>query len=101
MKKPGMKMSASPMREMRIEIHRGPKQEVTGFTVHHHMMPQSQGKSGAFMENTEHEYPFGADGQSTTHGYMGDHVDEHLSAQMGKAAPISKGDGEMEEAEGE
>ena len=97
MKKPGMKMSASPMREMRIEIHRGPKQEVTGFTVHHHMMPQSQGKSGAFMENTEHSQPFGAD----QHEAMMDHVDEHLSAQMGKAAPISKGDGEMEEAEGE
>ena len=84
------KASAEPMREMRIEIHRGPapKRQVTGFTVHHHMLPKAAGKSSAFYEDTSHSVPFGAD----QHEKMMDHVEEHMSAQVGsgseaKAAP--------------
>jgi hypothetical protein len=84
-----------PMREMRIEIHRGPKNKVTGFTVHHHMVPKPASKSGAFMENTEHSQPF----STAEHGKMMDHIDEHTSAQMGgaKAAPAT----EEQEPDGE
>src|ERR1035441_3020776 len=74
------KASAEPMREMRIEIHRGPQQKVTGFTVHHHMIPKAT-KSMAFSENTTHSQPFGAD----QHEQMMDHIDEHTSAQLGGA----------------
>jgi hypothetical protein len=95
------KATAEPMREMRIEIHRGPapKRNVTGFTVHHHMMPKASGKSSAFYEDTSHSVPFGAD----QHEKMMDHVEEHLGAQMGggeaKAAaeaPEKEGDAEGE-----
>jgi len=80
-----MAKEAAPhkIREMRIEVHRGPKNEVTGHTIHHHMMPSAASKSGAFMENTEHSYPFGADGESSTHGHMLDHIAKHLG--MGEA----------------
>jgi hypothetical protein len=76
-----------PMREMRIEIHRGPataKMEhgpVTGFTVHHHMMPMPT-KSPAFMESTTHSQPFSL----KEHDAMMDHIDEHTAGQMGKSA---------------
>jgi hypothetical protein len=75
------KATAEPMREMRIEIHRGPapKRKVTGFTVHHHMMPKASGKSSAFYEDTSHSVPFGAD----QHEKMMDHVEEHMSGQVG------------------
>lgn len=96
-------MSSEPMREMRVEVHRGPKKEVTGFTVHHHMMPKAT-KSAAFMENTTHSHPFSAD----EHEKMMDHISDHLGAQVGatdagavkpKAAPA--GASEMEEGEEE
>lgn len=87
MKKMGNMSHTEPMREMRIEIHRGPKNKVTGFTVHHRMMPKPVSKSGAFMENTEHSQPFGAN----QHEQMMDHVHEHTSAQLGGAAKASAG----------
>jgi len=94
------KASAEPMREMRIEIHRGPKKEVTGFTVHHHMMPKAT-KSLAFSENTTHSQPFGAN----QHEEMMDHIHEHTAGQLGavapKAAPAGAGEAEEEAAEGE
>lgn len=85
-----------PMREMRIEINRGPKNKVTGFTVHHHMMPKAT-KSMAFSENTTHQFPFGAD----EHEAMMDHVHEHTGAQLGsemkEAAPAEPEEAEEEE----
>src|ERR1700690_3476044 len=57
------KMKA-PMREMRIEFHHGPGMEVTGHTVHHEMMPKKNSPGGAFMEETNHSFPFDANGQS-------------------------------------
>jgi len=98
MKKP----ATEPMREMRVEIHRGPKKEVTGFTVHHQMMPKAT-KSAAFMENTTHSHPFSAD----EHEKMMAHVSHHLGRQTDAGAPAPKeapgGASEMEEeaAEGE
>lgn len=70
------KTPKSVMRELRVEIHRGPKPKraVTGYTVHHHMMPRSTGDSGAFMEHETHTQPFSAD----EHEAMLDHVQEHL-----------------------
>lgn len=94
------KASAAPMREMRIEIHRGPKNKVTGFTVHHHMMPKAT-KSMAFSENTTHSQPFGAD----QHEQMMDHIHEHTAAQLGGGAKMAEGKagaedtGEQEETE--
>lgn len=90
------KMSAEPMRDMRIEIHRGPKNKVTGFTVHHHMMPKAT-KSMAFSENTTHSHPFGVD----QHAAMMDHVEEHTGAQLGsnampKEAPAGASEDEEE-----
>lgn len=71
------KPAKSHMRELRVEIHRGPKPKcaVTGYTVHHHMVPKSTGDSGAFMEHETHTQPFSAD----EHEAMLDHVQEHLS----------------------
>ena len=85
------------MREMRIEIHRGPKKEVTGFTVHHHMMPtkSASSPSGAFMENQTHTQPFSA----KEHGAMMEHVNEHLDGVMGGGG--GKGEAAEEEEEGE
>lgn len=72
-----MKKSGPKMREMRIEIHRAKDGKVSGHTVHHHMMPEKASKSGAFMEEMHHSFPFGA-GQ---HEEMVDHVSEHLGGQ--------------------
>jgi hypothetical protein len=97
MKKAAMeKVSVEPMREMRIEIHRGPKSKVTGFTVHHHMIPKAT-KSMAFSENTEHSQPFGAD----QHEQMMDHVHEHTSAQLGGGAGSKMAKNEAPESEQE
>ena len=96
MKKMGNIGHTEPMREMRIEIHRGPKNKVTGFTVHHHMMPKAATKSGAFMENTHHSQPFGAD----QHEEMMDHIHEHTAAQLG-GAKIAKNEAPEPEEEGE
>ncbi len=89
-----------PMKEMRIEMHRGQGGKLTGFTVHHHMMPKAT-KSAAFSENTEHSHPFSAD----QHEEMMDHVSEHLGAQAGattpKEAPGGANEMEEEAAEGE
>ena len=100
MKKMGNMGHTEPMREMRIEIHRGPKNKLTGFTVHHHMMPKPT-KSAAFSENTTHSHPFSAD----EHEQMMDHVSEHLGAQAGavtpKEAPGGANAAEEEQEEGE
>ena len=89
-----------PMREMRIQIHRGAGGKLTGFTVHHHMMPKAT-KSAAFMENTEHSHPFSAD----EHEEMMDHVAEHLGKQTDAGAPAPKeapgGASAMEQEAGE
>jgi hypothetical protein len=95
--KPAMKKQpAMPMKRMEIEIHRGPKKEVTGFTVHHHMMP-TPSKSPAFMEDTTHSQPFSV----KEHDAMMDHIDEHTSAQMGKsmggAEAAAEAPGEVDE----
>jgi hypothetical protein len=78
MKKPSS--TAEPMRGMRIEIHRGPGMKVTGHTVHHDMMPKKAANSpgGAFMEETNHSFPFDAHGESSSHGNMLDHIADHL-----------------------
>jgi len=94
-----------PMREMRIEIHRGPQAKVTGFTIHHHMMPKAT-KSMAFSENTTHSHPFGVG----DHEAMMDHVHEHTAAQIAstdagkptpKEAPAGASAMEEEAEEGE
>jgi hypothetical protein len=96
MKKPSM--TSTPMHELRVEIHRGkpsksmPEGEITGHTVHAHMMPTKASPGGAFMEHTHESVPFDAKGQSSTHGDMLDHIAEHLG--MG-------GEPKEEEAEGE
>jgi hypothetical protein len=94
---PAMK-KAAPMRRMEIEIHRGPQNTVTGHTVHHHMMPTASSKSGAFMEETHHSFPFDAKGESSTHGNMMDHIASHLGVGGGAEEPDGdEGDGESEE----
>ena len=94
------KMTKEPMREMRIEMHRGPGNKLTGFTVHHSMVPKPS-KSMAFHENTTHSFPFAAN----EHEAMMDHVHEHTAGQLGggtsetaSAAPPKESAGEMEEA---
>lgn len=82
------------MREMRIEIHRGPKKEVTGFTVHHHMMPTPKSKSGAFYEDLTHSQPFSKD----EHEAMQAHVNKHLKMQLSSGPAL---DAEKEERENE
>lgn len=62
------------IREMRIEIHRAKGGKVTGATVHHMMMPSKASKSGAFMEEMRHSFPFGA-GETKK---MAKHISEHL-----------------------
>ena len=91
--------TAQPMREMRIEIHRGPgpKRAVTGFTVHHHMVPKPASKSGAFMEDTTHQQPFSKD----EHGKMMAHVTSHLKGQLGMAAGAAHGEPDGDEGEEE
>ncbi len=64
------------IRSMRIEIHRGPKKEVTGFTVHHERVPKAT-KSAAFLEDTHESHPFSA-GQ---HEEMMNHIDQHIAGQ--------------------
>ena len=94
--------TSEPMREMRIEFHRGEGNKVTGATVHHHMMPKPT-KSAAFSENTEHSFPFGAG----DHEKMMDHIHEHTGAQMAakavtpKEAPGGASEVEEEAEEGE
>ena len=89
------------IREMRIEIHRGPKMQVTGHTVHHDMMPKKASPGGAFMEQTHHSFPFDAKGQSSTHGDMLDHIAEHLGMGGAEAAAGAKDVGGASEAEEE
>ena len=92
MKKPSIKMTATPMRGMRIEIHHGPGMKVTGHTVHHDMMPTkpADSPSGAFLEETNHSFPFDAHGESSSHGNMIDHIAEHLG--MGGAEEEAQGE---------
>ena len=92
-------MEKAPMHRMEVEIHHGPKMEVTGHTVHHHMMPKKGSKSGAFMEETHHSFPFDANGQSSTHGDMMEHMAKHLGIDgdgeaMEKAGEAMEGEGE-------
>lgn len=65
------------MRELRVEIHRGPgpKHAVTGFTVHHHMMPRKTSKSGAYMEHETHTHPFSADDHESMAAHVADQLD--------------------------
>ena len=89
MKKTGEKTGAHHMREMRIEMHHSthPKtgaRTLTGYTVHHHMLPTNASKSGAFMEEMHHSFPFGAD----QHEAMMDHVHEH-SAPSGDSKAMA------------
>lgn len=65
------------MREMRIEMHHSGGKP-TGFTVHHQMEPQAAGKSGAFMEQTHHSFPFKAGDKQA----MMQHIAQHLGAPM-------------------
>ena len=85
------------MREMRVEIHRGPANKVTGFTVHHHMMPKSVGKMGAFSEHETHSHPFSA----KEHGAMMDHVADHLEGAMGHAAKAESDVGAVDDGRNE
>lgn len=89
------KESPAKIREIRIEVHHGKDGKITGHTVHHHMMPRPTSKSGAFMEETHHSFPFGA----KQHDQMIDHLDTHLS---GSASAESAANEEPEdEDEGE
>ena len=83
--------------EMRIEVHRGQGGEVTGHTVHHHLMPKASGKSGAFLENTHHSFPFDAKGKSTSHGDMSAHIKKHLALSV----PGKPRDGEAKASQAE
>ena len=85
------------IREIRIEVHRGKGGEVTGHTVHHHMMPKATRKSGAFLEDTHHSFPFDAKGMSSSHGSMKDHIAKHL----GLSVPGKPRDGEAEASQAE
>ena len=97
-----MSHTGGKMKEMRIEIHRGQGGKVSGFTVHHHMVPKAS-KSAAFMQDETVSQPFGAH----EHEKMIDHVHEHTAAQLGQTSASPKeapgGANEMEEeaAEGE
>ena len=98
-KKGSSEMKKGPqIHRMEIEVHRGPKQEVTGHTVHHHMMPSKASKSGAFMEPTHHSFPFDADGHSSTHGHMMDHIADHLN--LGSPTENAKEEAAENEPEG-
>ena len=96
-----MKKAAAPkIREIRIEVHHGKDGKVTGHTVHHHMMPLPASKSGAFMEETHHSFPFGA----KQHDQMIDHLDSHLSGSATAdsaeaAAPAAAGEENDEDEE--
>ena len=93
------------IREMRIEVHRakpsgkstGPG-EVTGHTVHHHMIPKPS-KSPAFMEETHESYPFDADGESSTHGNMLNHIGKHLGLAAATEEEHEPDEGENDEEE--
>jgi hypothetical protein len=77
-------MKKHNIREIRVEVHRDSKGNVTGHTVRHHMIPKPT-KSPAFMEDTHESYPFGAKGEGTNKGpHLGDHIMSHLG--MGDAA---------------
>lgn len=65
------------IREIRVEVHHGEGGKVTGHTVHHHMMPKKT-KSPAFYEDTNESYPFDANGKSSSHGDMLNHIGKHL-----------------------
>jgi hypothetical protein len=94
-------MKSHNIREMRIEVHRDGK-KVTGHTVHHHMMPTNASKSGAFMEETHHSFPFGADGESTTHGNMLEHIGQQLKLEgAGEHHEAAAEEPEHDEAAGE
>ena len=100
MNKMGTMGKVGKMKQMRIEIHRGEGGKVSGFTVHHHMMPKPT-KSAAFMENETVSHPFGAD----EHEAMMDHVHEHTGAQLSQATASPKeapgGANQMEEEQEE
>jgi hypothetical protein len=93
-KQPAMPAKSEMPRRMEVEIHRGPGKAVTGFTVRHHMMPKPT-KSPAFSEDTTHEYPFDAKGQSATHGDMMEHMADHLG--MGGAEAAAEAPEEVDE----
>ena len=82
------------IREMRIEMHRGKGGEITGHTVHHHMMPSKASRSGAFMEETHHSFPFGP----KDHARMMEHIAQHIKGPM-KAMAHDVAKQEAEEGE--
>lgn len=86
---------AGHLREMRIEVHRGPDMKVTGHTIHHHMHPTKASKFGAFMEETHHSFPFGPD----QHAEMMDHIAEHLEPGPTKEMAKNVAEQEAEEEE--
>lgn len=88
-------MKKNNIREMRIEVHRGKSGAVTGHTVHHHMMPSKASKSGAFMEETHHSFPFGPG----DHKQMLAHISQHLGGKA-EAEPVEEAEAE-EAGEGE
>jgi hypothetical protein len=90
-------MKKHQIREIRIEVHRGKGGEITGHTVHHHMMPHASRKSGAFLEDTHHSFPFDAKGMSSSHGSMKSHIAHHL----GLSIPAHAADGEAEASQAE
>lgn len=93
-------MKHEPMREMRIEIHReaskdGKPGKLTGFTVHHHMVPKPHGKSQAFYEDNNSQHPFSAD----DHAGMMAHVNKHMKGQISGAGNNAAMDNAKEEEE--
>lgn len=92
------KMQGHNIHEMRIEVHRGKGGEITGHTVHHNLMPSKQSKgSGAFLEETHESFPFGADGQSSSHGSMLNHIGKHLGLASAEGAAHEGDDDENDD----
>ena len=93
------------LREIRIEVHRGKAAgkstgpgEITGHTVHHQHIPKAS-KSPAFMEETHESFPFDADGKSSTHGDMLNHIGKHLGLAATSAEQHEPDESEQEEEE--
>lgn len=74
------------MRELRVEIHRGPDKKISGYTVHHHMEATPTSKSMAFMDHQNHTQPFSA----KEYDAMMDHVEDHLASVAGMGAKAEK-----------
>lgn len=86
-------MKPHNIREVRIEVHRGKDNAVTGHTVHHHLVPKKASKSGAFMEETHHSFPFGPHDHAR--------MMKHVASALGGAKQVAEKVADQEEAEGE